>query len=244
MKKIILNLLTLLIFTLFICPCAFCDDENILINPNGTYNRPKKENIITKITNLFKKEKKAATETQNKGYYGTLPDVTGDFDYKRETTQTQPKKQYSEKDLKDGLLLDAPLNDPLFLDVIIKKDKTSDYVNDVMKIKETLEKLRECINNNASIQFFNANVNVLDLQTTNLEKKYQYTAYAQSNSYYAIRHVNYSAKILGNLKFDANFYSRYMPVADSVYAPKNIEAQSSALLDEIEKTIFEIGNAQ
>lgn len=223
---------------------AFCADENTLINPDGTYNKPKKESVINKITNIFKKKKKPITDTQGKGYYGTLPDVMGDFEYKRETSQTVKQKQYSEKDLKDGLLLDAPLNDPLFLDVIIKKDKNSDYVNDLMKIKETLEKLKECINNDASIQFFNANVNVLDLQTSNLEKKYQYTAYAQSESYYAVRHVNYSAKVLGNLKFDANFYSRYMPVQDSVYAPKNIKEQSQALLDEINNTIFQIGNAR
>ena len=84
----------------------------------------------------------------------------------------------------------------------------------------------------------------MDLQTTNLEKKYQNTAYAQSNSYYAIRHVNYSAKILGNLKYDANFYSRYMPLKDSAYSADNLKIKSQALLSEIDKTIFEIGNAQ
>ena len=162
---------------------------------------------------------------------------------KKESIKSTPK-QYSEKDIKDGLLLDAPLDDPLFLDVIIKKDKNSDYLNDLMKVKETLEKLKECINTNASIQFFNANVNVLDLQTKNLERKYQYTAYAQTNSYYAVRHVNYSAKVLGNLKFDANFYSRYMPLQDSIYTPQNIRVQSNALLEEIDRTIFEIGNAR
>ncbi len=241
MKKIFL---CIFIFFNLLGLQAFCADENTIINPDGSYNQQKKESVLNKIKSLFKKEKKSADNTQGKGYYGKLPDVEGDFDYKRETTQTAQPKQYSEKDLKDGLLLDAPLNDPLFLDVIIKKDKNSDYVNDLMKIKETLEKLRECIKNDASIQFFNANVNVLDLQTTNLEKKYQYSAYAQTNSYYAVRHVNYSAKVLGNLKFDANFYSRYMPVGGSVYAPKNIKEQSEALLNEIERTIFEIGNAQ
>lgn len=241
MKKIFLVIF--IFFTLFNSQ-AFCADENAIINPNGTYNQPKKESIISKISNFFKRDKKSDINLEGKGYYGTIPDINKDFEHKKEATQTIPQKQYSEKDLKDGLLLDAPLNDPLFLDVIIKKDKNSDYVNDLMKIKETLEKLRECIKNDASIQFFNANVNVLDLQTTNLEKKYQYSAYAQTNSYYAVRHVNYSAKVLGNLKFDANFYSRYMPIQDSVYAPKNIKEQSAALLTEIERTIFEIGNAQ
>ena len=241
MKKIFLVIF--IFFTLF-NPQAFCADENTIIKPDGTYNQPKKESIISKITNFFKRDKKPDVNLEGKGYYGTIPDINKDFEHKKEATQTIPQKQYSEKDLKDGLLLDAPLNDPLFLDVIIKKDKNSDYVNDLMKIKETLEKLRECIKNDASIQFFNANVNVLDLQTTNLEKKYQYSTYAQTNSYYAVRHVNYSAKVLGNLKFDANFYSRYMPIQDSVYAPKNIKEQSAALLNEIEQTIFEIGNAQ
>ena len=80
--------------------------------------------------------------------------------------------------------------------------------------------------------------------TGHLEKKYGFSAYAQSNSFYAIRHVNYSAKVLGNLKYDANFYSRYMPLQDSVYSPNNIKIKSAALLEEIDKTIFEIGNAQ
>ncbi len=241
MKKIFL---VIFIFFAFFNSQAFCANDDTIINPNGTYNQPKKESIVSKISNFFKRDKKPDVNLEGKGYYGTIPDINKDFEHKKEATQTIPQKQYSEKDLKDGLLLDAPLNDPLFLDVIIKKDKNSDYVNDLMKIKETLEKLKECIKNNASIQFFNANVNVLDLQTTNLEKKYQYSTYAQTNSYYAVRHVNYSAKVLGNLKFDANFYSRYMPIQDSVYAPKNIKEQSAALLNEIEQTIFEIGNAQ
>lgn len=239
MKKIFI-----IIFIFFLSTHIVICADNAIINPDGTYNQPKKESIVSKISSFFKKDKKTNVNLEGKGYYGTLPDINKDFEDKKEATQTIPQKQYSEKDLKDGLLLDAPLNDPLFLDVIIKKEKNSDYVNDLIKIKETLERLRECIKNNASIQFFNANVNVLDLQTTNLEKKYQYSAYAQTNSYYAVRHVNYSAKVLGNLKFDANFYSRYMPLGDSVYAPKNIKEQSEALLNEIERTIFEIGNAQ
>lgn len=239
MKKIAVVFL-LLCFTLLSTPMGVQAEQNI-INPDGSYNQPVKKSFF----DFFKKKKKQPEQNlEGKGYYGTLPDIEGDFEYKKETVQSTPNKQYSEKDLKDGLLLDAPLNDPLFLDVIIKKDKNSDYVNDLVKIKETLEKLRECINNNSSIQFFNANVNVLDLQTTNLERKYQHTSYSQTNSYFAVRHVNYSAKVLGNLKFDANFYSRYMPLQGSSYSPQNIQAQSKALLEEIDKTIFEIGNAQ
>lgn len=214
---------------------------NIIINPDGTLYQPVKKTFWDR----FKKKKKIQTPNlDGKGYYGTLPDVKGDFEYKKETTETNPERKYTEKDIQDGLLLDAPLGDPLFLDVIIKKDKSSTYINDLVKIKETLEKLRQCITDEASIQFFNANVNILDLQTKALEKKYDTTSYAQTNSYYAVRHVNYSAKILGNLKFDANFYSRYMPLQDSIYTPQNIKAKSGELLEEIEKTIYEIGNAE
>lgn len=240
MKKI-LTALCIFFTAIFLCsPCVFSQDNTTLINPDGTVNAPQKKSFF----DFFKRKKKQPVQNlEGKGYYGTLPDIEGDFEYKKESIKSAPK-QYSEKDIKDGLLLDAPLDDPLFLDVIIKKDKNSDYLNDLMKVKETLEKLKECINTNASIQFFNANVNVLDLQTKNLERKYQYTAYARTNSYYAVRHVNYSAKVLGNLKFDANFYSRYMPLQDSIYTPQNIRVQSNALLEEIDRTIFEIGNAR
>ena len=143
MKKILHGVLIFVLVFAFFAPCAYCTDSSTIINPDGTYNQPKKESIIDKIKNFFKRDKKTPQDTAGKGYYGKLPDINTDFEYKRDTNDTTPKRQYSEQDLKDGLLLDAPLNDPLFLDVIIKKEKTSDYVNDIVKIKETLERLRQ-----------------------------------------------------------------------------------------------------
>lgn len=236
MKKILTLFLSVILLTMIHSAHA----SDVIINSDGSLYQPQKKSFF----DGFKKKKKIiAPNLENKGYYGNLPDVQGEFEYKKETIQT-PSKNFSEKDIQDGFLLDAPLGDPVFLDVIIKKDKNSDYINDIIKIKFTLEKLRKCIMEEANIQLFNANVNVLDLQTTNLEKKYINSANSMTSSFYAIRHVNYSAKMLGNLKYDANFYSRYMPVSDSVYSSGNISSQSAALLEEIEKTIYEIGNAK
>lgn len=241
MKKFFGIILAFILLLGIISPCLA---DEAIIKKDGSLNMPTKKSFL----DFFKKKKDKIKQTvqpeQNKGYYGILPDIEKDFEYKRETIQRIAPKQYSEKEIKDGFLLDAPLDDPLFLDVIIKKDKTSDYVNELMKIKRTLEKLRQCIVDNSSIQFFNANVNVLDLQTKNLEKKFELSAYSQTPSYFAVRHVNYSAKLLGNLKYDANFYSRYMPTQEGEYSKENINNRSLELLNEIEQTIFEIGNAE
>lgn len=242
MKKILAFFLTIIIFGTVspICAKNMTDiTTDIGVNADETVLAPEKA-FFTFLRKKKKEAKKALNIPEN-GYRGVLPDIEAEFEYKKETTTTSPKS-YEKVEPYGGLLIDAPQDDPLFLDVIMKKGKETTYVDDVVKIRETLEKLRSCIVNQRPIQFFNANVNVLDLQIKKIEKKYSNTPWAYTNSYYALVHVNYSAKILGNLKYDANFYSRYMPVSDTDYSKDNIEKQSILLIDEIDRTIFEIGN--
>ena len=101
-----------------------------------------------------------------------------------------------------------------------------------------LQKFKECISNNCNIQHFNANVNLVDLYARRLEKDYSGTFDASSESYYLIRNVAYLSKLQGNLKYEANFYSKYMPLSDSIYSNENIAKKDYELLLEIDKTIF------
>ena len=77
--------------------------------------------------------------------------------------------------------------------------------------------------NNCDIQKFNANVNVIDLYTRRLEKDYGSTMDSQNEGFYLIQNLAYLAKLQGNLKYEANFYSKYMPLTGTVYSKENIE---------------------
>lgn len=233
----------LLIFCIILMPKAYCTQniEDDIISPDGTI--APKRNVIQSFFHKKKKDIKTQLELPEYGYSGVLPNLEAEFEYKKENV-VQSKKNYSNEEANGELMLDAPFSDPLFLDTIIKKDKNSNYVNDLIKIKETLEKLRFCILNEKPIQMFNANVNILDLQTKALEKKYQNSTYNGCKSLLAIQRVNYDAKLLGNLKYDAKFYSRYMPIENTQYNSQNVGAEGKKLLGEIEATLFEISNAK
>ncbi len=200
-------------------------------------NKPKKQTKYNSLTNK--------TEEIPQGYYGSLPNINQDFSYKKQgsTTSTQdvdamlPKENMEDKDLKP-----APYDDSLFLDVIVKKEKASNYVNDVQKTKLALANLKKCIEENGDIQRFNGCVNMVELYSKNLQKKYENKSDSLRESYIDILNTNYHAKVLGNLLYDANYYSRYIPTAEGKYSKQNIENKKQDLLKRINKTLFLIAN--
>ena len=88
-----------------------------------------------------RKDKALEAELQGKGYAGTLPDLS--------TTKLKPKEQKvttpifdSQKGFNDPSdLKPVPRDNPAFIDIIQKKDKTSTYVIDANEIIPIMEKL-------------------------------------------------------------------------------------------------------
>lgn len=195
----------------------------------------------------FKKQDKKFNYSTNKyeeipqGYYGQLPNIEADFGY---------KKQYSKTTAQDDILVPdavekneenfkkAPFDDALFLDVIVKEEKSSTYVNDLQRVKYALNNLKNCIEQKGDIQRFNACVNLVDLYTKNLKIKYQNKPESHKESYMQILASNYYAKELGNLKYDAGYYSKYIPVNNGKYSSQNIDLKEKNLLNKVNKTIF------
>lgn len=194
----------------------------------------------------FKKKKKFSTLTNKneeipQGYYGSLPNIQRDFEYKQKTTSRANEIQAkipTQEDLKDENLKKAPYDDALFLDVIVKKEKTSDYINDVQKLKFALNNLKNCIEQHSEIQRFNACVNVFDLYTKNFEEKYKDKSDCLRQSYKNILITSYNAKVLGNLMYQANYYSRFIPTQEGKYSRENINLEQQKLLNKINKTLF------
>lgn len=187
------------------------------------------------IIDLFKKQK--PPQPVGQGYKGTLPDIERYFEYKNANTKSLPNNKIKTGPVDGDFLLDAPFDDNTYLDVIVKKEKNSPYVNDVMQILPLLVKFKASVEAGEDIQKFNANVNVLDLYVRGLQTKYGNKVEAHKESYQVLQEINYRAKLLGNLKFDANFYSKYMPLMDEAYSPKGIAKQDKILIDELERAI-------
>ena len=256
MKKIFISLILIFLAHFFTINSAYCE-EDFFIEGNFAESKNKiklpTQNVAKAIENskkngLLSKNKKKGkfnyqtnkTEVTPDGYYGTLPDIEADFGYKKQfipsTAQIDmviPEEEINEENFKK-----APLDDSLFLDMIIKKEPDSKYVNDIQKIKFLLNSLKKCLENKEEIQRYNACVNGLELFVQNFKKKYENKSESLKESYIEILNTNYYAKILGNLKYDANYYSRYVPTQTGQYSQENIALQEEELLNQINKTLF------
>ncbi|MBQ8476262.1 hypothetical protein IJ531_04285 [bacterium] len=199
-------------------------------------NKPKKQTRYNYATNK--------TEEIPQGYYGKLPNIGQDFKYKQQSapTNTEIDAYIPNNDINQDNLKQAPYDDTLFLDVIVKKEKSSNYINDIQKTKFALTSLKNCIEQGGDIQRFNGCVNMVDLYSKNLQKKYENQSDSLRESYIDILNTNYYAKVLGNLMYDANYYARYVPTQEGQYSKTNIENKKADLLKRINKTLFLIAN--
>ncbi len=198
--------------------------------------------IIGFFKKLFNRNKKQQPQfdTVQSGYFGTIPNIKSEYQYKKPKTTNVKNNGKTADEYFPEEFQESKVNDPLFLDVILKKEKPSNYVVDMMRIMKFLESFRVVIENHENIQKFNANVNLLDLHARRIEKLYKDKPEGMSPSYWLLLDLSYKAKVLGNLKFDANYYSKFSPVMGTKYDPENILKEDMKLLAELDKTIFAI----
>lgn len=265
MKKVFISLSLIFLAHFFTIGSANCEEDffiektfeeakNVLDlpeEPKEEIKQPaKKSKFFSKKPKKEKNKKKfdpAAnkTETIPKGYWGQLPDISKDFEYKKQSSKTNSQNNFNfddNSDLNEENLKPAPYDDPLFIDVIVKKDKTSNYVNDLQKTKYALNNLKKCIEEQGDIQRFNACVNMVDMYSENLKNKYENKSESLKESYKNILITNYHAKVLGNLIYNSNYYSRYIPTQQGQYSKENISKEKQELLIKIDKTLFSINN--
>lgn len=178
-------------------------------------------------------------EKEGNGYVGKLPNIEKTFGHKKYKIQSNPETNLIQAPIEKNNLIEGPMEDAVFVDVIIKKQKPSKYVDDIMKIIPVAEKLRTITKENGSnIQKYNSGVNNFDLYVTKLQKDYQDKPESISESYILLQDVNYRAKVLGNLKYEANFYSKYKPVLEEEYTPQYLQEHDEILVKELDKLIF------
>lgn len=185
-----------------------------------------------------KKDKALEKELQGKGYAGNLPKI----DEQPEKTKIkvseplfEPQQFDSPKELKP-----VPRDNPAFIDIIQKQDKTSQYVNDVNNILPMLEKLYDCIDENESLQLFVSKAHLLTINIDYLMEKYDGKPESYYESFRKLTEVNRYTKTLMTLRKEAVQYQRYLAYTESgsIYNPANIEQQLEYLKKEINSAIL------
>ena len=114
---------------------------------------------------------KAKANYDGMGYVGTLPDVTKSF-AATEPKATKPIVEQVESFHSKDQVKPIPRDNPAFVNIILKKDKTSQYVNDINEFIPMLEKIYDSIENKENVQLFNARVYFFTKNAEHLRSKY------------------------------------------------------------------------
>lgn len=186
-----------------------------------------------------KKDKALEAEMQGKGYAGTLPDLDSKFQ-KKENKISTPLFE-SQKDFNDPKeIKPVPKDNPAFIDIISKQDKTSQYVTDANEIIPLMEKLVDCIEDNGNVQLFVTRANVLTMNIDHLTKKYEGQPESYYESFKKMVEVNRYTKTLAQLRRETVIYQRYLAYqsSGSIYNPENINQQLQYLLEELNSAIL------
>lgn len=186
-----------------------------------------------------KKEKEMRSQLEGRGYVGTLPDITSK--YQKEVKKTVKPVFESQKGFDDpSELKPVPRDNPAFIDIITKQDKTSEYVKDANEIIPMLEKLADSIEEDANVQLFVTRANVLTMNLDNLMQKYDGQPESYYESFRKLMEVNQYTKTISQLRREAIVYQRYLAyqASGSIYNPENINQQLQYLLEEINGAII------
>ena len=193
-------------------------------------------------TIIYAEAKTANNTTENvleqKGYTGTLPDILDKFQ------TTRPEKGTPIFEAEEGFddpdkLKPVPRENPAFVDIILKKDKTSTYVNDINRIIPQVEGLIDSIENDESVQMFVAKATTFDFSVGALRKKFEGKPESYFISYTKLMSLAMRAKSIAELRKEGAQYSKYLAyqAAGAIYAPDNINKELEYFLEELIDTL-------
>ena len=177
-------------------------------------------------------------DTEGKGYLGTLPNLTKQYEISEpaEGTPIFDKTQqfHSVNELKP-----IPREDPSFVNIILKPDKTSEYVNDLNEFILMLEKIYDSIENREYVQKFAAKVYFFNKNADYFRDKYANKPESYFISYQRLLELSLRANTVSNLRTEAEKYKAYLAYSNSgrIYNAENIDLQLEYLKNEIESVI-------
>ena len=161
-----------------------------------------------------------------RGYVGILPDLTRGYEVQepsKNTVEKIPSKNFnSENELKP-----VPRDNPAFVNIILKQDKTSQYVNDLNEFIPMLESIYDLIDENSNVQIFNAKVYYFNKSADYFRDKYENKPESEFVSFKRLMELNMHSKSIALLRMEAEKYNPYLAYGSAgyIYNPNNITEQ-------------------
>lgn len=180
----------------------------------------------------------AKPDNSGKGYAGTLPDLKGKFvvDDKEapKPVYEQTKNFNSANEIKP-----IPRDNPAFVNIILKTDKTSPYLNDINEIIPMFEKVLASIEKDEDVQKFSAKVYFLTQNIDYLDEKYTNKPEHQYISFKRMTSTGAMCRSVMNLRTEAEKNKYYMAYSTegAIYSSNTISEQLGYLKSELETTI-------
>ena len=183
-------------------------------------------------------------DNTGKGYLGTLPDLTRNYS-PSEPKSTKPDYEQVQKFTSPDVVKPVPRDNPAFVNIILKQDKTSQYLNDLNKFIPMLENIYDAIEDNASVQIFNAKVYFFNKHADWMREQYGEKPEGQYISFKKLMELSTHAKTVAVLRSEALKYNPYLAYggAGYIYNPNNINEQIEYLKTELEQTIVILKDA-
>ena len=186
----------------------------------------------------FAGTKAAVPATGSSGYVGTLPNISERFQSSQHQ-EVLPSFEYQDGFNDQDNIKPAPRNNPAFVNIIIKKDKTSQYINDLNSIIQIVEKLQSSIEDKQDVQKFNATSYFLKENVEYFRDKYKNKAEESYISFKQLMQLNTQVQALSQLRLESEVYSPYVTATQSgnLFSQNNIDNQLNYLLDNIKQTL-------
>ena len=200
------------------------------------------------IGQVFCYSKDNKLPVQGSGYVGSLPDLPAyhkreqdSAEKKDSSVQAIPSKNFnSESELKP-----VPDDNPAFVNIILKPDKTSKYLNDIHEIIPLLEEIYDLIDENKNVQLFNAKVYYFNKCVDYFRDKYEDKPESNYISYKKLMELNIHSRSVALLRTEAKKYNPYLSYSGAgyIYDPNNLNEQLGYLKDEIRQVILVLREA-
>lgn len=195
--------------------------------------------LFCAVPSAIAKKKEAIVIPEGAGYVGSLPDVTERFQNSIQQEAAQPSFDYKDGFNDPDTIKPAPRDNPAFINIIIKKDKTSQYVNDLNSLIAIIEKLQNIIEDQQNVQKFNAESYFLKENIEYFRDKYANKAEQSYLSYKKVMSLNTHVQSVSQLRVESEAYSPYVTEAQSgnMFSQNNINTQLDYLLSDIKDTL-------
>lgn len=174
-----------------------------------------------------------------RGYVGTLPDLTRQYQ-PTEPKSTKPVIEQVENFHSSDQIKPIPRDNPAFVNIILKQDKTTKYMNDINEFIPMLEKIYDSIENGENVQLFNAKVYFFNKNADYLRDKYVEKPEGEYISFKKLMELSTHAKSIALLRAEAQKYNPYLAYSGAgyIYDPDNINQQLEYLKKEVEQAIL------